>query len=138
MLKRTFKYDDFAGNPREEEVYFHLSRTELVELSMSVPGGIGAYIRRIAAAQDGAEIYKTLRKIVLKAYGEISLDGRRFEKSEAISEAFSQTPMYDMLMQELMFSEDNMSSFIDAVTPDENRERGAIVDFVPGKLPTEQ
>lgn len=135
MLKRTFKYVDFDGNPREEDVYFHLTKTEMVELSMSVPGGIAAWIRKIASAQDSKEIYNILRKIILKCYGEKSLDGRRFMKSEELSEAFAQTPMFDELFQELAFNEDKMATFIDAVTPDDNRVRGAIVDFTPGPLP---
>lgn len=138
MLKRTFKYVDFNGVEREEDVFFHLSKTDLVELQMSVPGGIAAYIRQISSAQDSKAIFSALREIMLKAYGEKSLDGRRFMKSKEISEAFAQTPMFDELFQELAFDEAKMAAFIDAITPDDNRPRGAITDFTPGPLPTEQ
>lgn len=137
MLKRTFKYTDFNGVEREEDVFFHLSKTDIVELQMSVPGGIAAYIQQISSAQDSRAIFQALREIMLKAYGEKSLDGRRFVKSKEISEAFAQTPMFDELFQELAFNEDKMAAFIDAITPDDNRPRGAITDFTPGPLPTQ-
>lgn len=135
MLKRTFNYTDFDGEKHEEDAYFNLTMTEVFELNMSVPGGFAEYIRRIVNAKDAGEICKNIRNIILTAYGEKSPDGRRFIKSQKLSEEFSQTPMYDMLFQELAFDDEKMSEFIEKVVPDQNRERGAIVDFVPGPLP---
>lgn len=148
MVVKTFKYFDYDGNQREEEVRFNLTKTEIMELSMSVNGGLDQMIKRIVAAQDGATIMSTFREILLKAYGEKSLDGRRFVKSKELSEAFAQTPMYDELFQELVYDADKAAAFFREVAPkieeDEvpktsnpNPSRGAIPNFVPGPLPTQ-
>lgn len=142
MIKRTFKYTDFNGIDREEEIYFHLTRTELVELAMKYPGGIASWIRKITTASNGSAIYETLENILLTAYGEKSDDGRRFIKSPELAQAFKQTPMYDELFQELAFDATKMAKFIEEITPEmpseaekSNAARGAIVDFQPGPLP---
>lgn len=148
MVVRTFKYHDYDGNEREEEARFNLTKTEIMELSMSVNGGLDQMIRRIVSAQDGATIMSTFREILLKAYGEKSLDGRRFVKSKELSEAFAQTPMYDELFQDLVYNADKAAEFFRALGPkieDEttppttvNPSRGAITNFTPGPLPFEE
>lgn len=147
MVVKNFKYIDFNGNEREEEVRFNLTKTEIMELSMSVNGGLDQMIRRIVSAQDGATIMATFREILLKAYGEKSLDGRRFIKSKELSEAFAQTPMYDQLYQELVYDAEKAAEFFKAVAPpvgdvnppaNSNPSRGAITTFTPGPLPTQQ
>lgn len=55
--------------------------------------------------------------IVLKAYGEKSDDGKRFIKSEELSEAFSQTEAYSVLFMSLMESETEMAAFINGIMP---------------------
>lgn len=144
MIVKTFKYKDFIGNEREEEVRFNLTKTEIMELSMSVNGGLDQMIRRIVAAQDGATIMSTFREILLKSYGELSLDGRRFVKSKEISEAFAQTPMYDELFQELVYDAEKAAEFfrmvgpkIEETTQNPNPSRGAIKTFTPGPLPNQ-
>lgn len=148
MVVKTMKYKDYLGNEREEDVRFNLTKTEIMELSMSVNGGLDHMIRRIVAAQDGATIMSTFREILLKAYGELSLDGRRFVKSKELSEAFAQTPMYDLLVQELVYDAGNAAEFFrmlaptveepETPAPKSNPSRGAITDFVPGPLPTQR
>lgn len=148
MVAKTVKYKDFLGNEREETVRFNLTKTEVMELSMSVNGGLDRMIKRITEAQDGATIMQVFKEILLKSYGEISLDGRQFVKSKELSEAFSQTPMYDSIFQELVMDAEKAAAFFRAVAPkiegnsnDEkpsNPSRGAIADFVPGPLPTEK
>lgn len=139
MLKRTFKYTDFNGDEREEEVFFHLTRSEAVELSMAYPGGLAKYVQRTSDDRNGAAMVKFVQDIILKAYGEKSDDGRRFIKSKERAEAFKDTPMFDQLFMEISFDDRKMQEFIEGITPTEaaNPERGAISNFTPGPLPTE-
>lgn len=134
MLKRTFKYTDMDGIEREEDAWFHLTKTETLELTLSYPGGMLAWIRRVSNARDGASIIKYMRDVILKAYGVKSDDGRRFIKSEKISEEFAQTPMFDELFQELAFDEKKMADFVNAILPEQKGDGGAIKDFQPGPL----
>lgn len=129
MLKRTFKYTDYNGVPREETVYFNLTEAEITEISLSVSGGLDQMIRRIVEAQDGKQILSTFKEILLKSYGEKSPDGKRFIKSKELSEAFSQTEMYNELFMELAFDAEKASEFITAVCPKQKDNKGKIVDI---------
>lgn len=117
MLKKTIKYTDFDGVQREESVYFNLTKSELTEMELSATGGLTKMIEKIVETQDGTRIIAIFKELILKAYGEKSPDGRRFIKSKELSEAFSQTPMYDILFMELATDADKASDFIKAVIP---------------------
>lgn len=101
MQKKTINYIDFDGNKREEDHYFHLSRTELREMELSESGGMSEKMNRIIQAQNVPELYKVFKEIILASYGVKSADGRRFEKSAKLVEEFTQTNAYDALMNEL-------------------------------------
>ena len=117
MLKKTITYRDFEGVERKEDHYFHFSDSEIMEMENSVAGGLANKLTRIIEAQDGPEIMKNFKEIILKAYGIKSADGRRFEKSEEISTAFSQTGAYDKLFIELVTDAKAAADFINAIVP---------------------
>ena len=119
MLKKTITYTDYNGNERTEDFFFNLSKAEVVEMELGVSGGLTQMVQRIVAAQDGTQIIKTFKEIVLKAYGEISPDGKRFVKSDELSTAFSQTEAYSNLFMELATNHDAAAAFINAIVPQE-------------------
>lgn len=119
MLKKTITYKDYNGNERTEDFFFNLSKAEVVEMELGVAGGLTQMVNRIVSAQDGAQIIKTFKEIILKAYGEISPDGKRFVKSPELSTAFSQTEAYTNLFMELATNHDAASAFINAIVPQE-------------------
>lgn len=137
MYKRTFKYTDYNGNPREEDVYFNLNESEITEMSMSVDGGLEQMINRIVAAQDTKQIIAVFKDLLLKAYGEKSLDGKHFRKSPELSEAFSQTEMYNQLFMELAFDAEKAAEFIRAITPKPKGDGGKLPNFKGGPMPGE-
>ena len=117
MIIKKITYTDFNGNERTDECLFHFSESELMEMEMSTSGGLANMLTRIIQAQDAPAIMDNFKKIILKAYGEKSADGKRFEKSEAISTAFSQTGAYDKLFMELVTDSKKATDFINAVIP---------------------
>lgn len=117
MLKRTMTYTDYDGNERTEDFYFNLTKAEIMEMDLSASGGLDKWITRIVAEQDGAKIVEIFKKIILKAYGEKSLDGKRFVKSDEISEAFSQTEAYSDLFVELATNAEKAAEFINGIVP---------------------
>ena len=117
MLKRTITYADYNGNERTEDFYFNLSKAEIMEMEMSTSGGLAEMIQRIVAAQDAPAIISIFKKLVLKAYGEKSPDGKRFVKSDEIAAAFSQTEAYSQLFMELATNADAAAAFINGVVP---------------------
>ena len=117
MLKKVIKYTDYNGVEREEPFYFNLNKAELVELEMSVDGGLTEFITRVVQTQDQKELIKLFKRFILMAYGEKSDDGKRFIKSKEISDAFASTEAYSELFMELMSSTENMTNFVNALAP---------------------
>lgn len=117
MLKKTFTYTDYNGIERTEDHFFNLTKAELMEMELSTTGGLAEYIQRIVSAQDAPAIVKVFKELVLKAYGKKSDDGRRFIKSQALSDEFSQTEAYSQLFMELATNADAASEFINGIVP---------------------
>ena len=114
MHKETITYVDFNGTERTEDHYFNLSKTEITELEVSMPGGLAEYLMGIVNAKNVPEIMASFKKIILSAYGIKSADGRRLEKGEEISKAFTESPAYDVL---LSGDVNAASDFINAIIP---------------------
>lgn len=117
MLKKTIKYEDFDGNQREEDFYFNLTKTELMQMQLGTDGGLQKKIEKIISAQDTKQIIDIFKTIILESYGEKSDDGKRFIKSKELSDAFSQTPAYDILFMELATDDKAAANFINGVIP---------------------
>lgn len=119
MIKKTIKYVDFDGVERVEDFYFHLSKAEAVEMLVSEEGGYEKYIEKIVSTRDNRKIVEIFKDLVLRSYGEKSLDGRRFVKSKELSDAFSQTNAYEELFMELAENADVAAAFVKGVLPQE-------------------
>lgn len=117
MLKRKITYTDYNGVERTEDFYFNLTKAELTRMELSVDGGMANMLQRVADAKDGPTIMKLFEELLLTAYGEKSDDGRRFMKSKAISEAFSQTEAYSIIFMELVTDDKKAAEFIQNIIP---------------------
>lgn len=117
MFKKRIKYVDYNGNQREEDFYFNLTRTELTEMEFSSVGGLQNYIKKIIDAQSGQEIIAVMKDLIFKSYGEKSLDGKYFNKSKELSEAFSHTEAYDILFMELATDDKAAAEFVNGIIP---------------------
>lgn len=120
MYKKTIKYVDFDGNEREDTFYFHLTKTELTQLSVSKKGGLEAYIKDIVNAKDYKSILETFEEIILMAYGEKADDGKRFVKKRdgvRLAEEFESTAAYDALITELSSNEKEAAEFFNKLIP---------------------
>ena len=103
MLKKTITYEDFNGEERSEDFFFHLSKAELVELEMSHQGGLSEALKRIVAAEDAKSIIAEFKNIILSAYGQRSEDGRRFTKNQTLRDEFESTEAYSVLFMTATF-----------------------------------
>ena len=52
MHKRLISYKDFNGVERKENFYFNLTETELMEMQLSVTGGMQELLKTIVEKQD--------------------------------------------------------------------------------------
>ena len=101
MLKKPITYIDYNGNQRTENFWFGLDEAEILEFQMSYPGGMTAMLEKMIEEQDGAKILETIKKVIMMAHGEKSVDGKYFKKSKEMSEAFTHTRAYSVLLMEL-------------------------------------
>lgn len=123
MIKKTLTYTDFDGNERTEDFYFNLTQAEITEMEMSFNGGLIKTIEKIVAEQNAKAIIEIFKDLVLKAYGEKSLDGRRFVKNDEVKEAFSQTQAYSDLFMELATDADAAAKFVNGIVPAPPKEQ---------------
>ena len=117
MLKKTMTYIDFNGNQRTEDFYFNLTKAELTEMEFSCDGGLVQTIEKIVAAQDNKQIVAIFKDLVLRAYGEKSLDGKRFIKNDEVRDGFAQTEAYSDLFMELSGNAEAAAAFINGIIP---------------------
>lgn len=117
MLKKTVTYEDYNGVERTEDFYFNMSEAEVMEMEMSINGGLSTMIDRIVAAQDSATLIKIFKDMVLRAYGVKSDDGRRFIKNQEVRDNFAQTEAYSIIFMELVTDAEAAAKFVNGIIP---------------------
>lgn len=122
MIKKTIKYTDYNGVERTEDYYFNLNKAEVVEMEVSVEGGYSNLISRITKSDDIREIVNVLKTIILKSYGQKSIDGKRFMKvddnGKPLYRQFEDTEAFVELYMELAGDANKAAEFVNAVIPD--------------------
>lgn len=121
MYKKTINYTDFDGNPRSEDFYFNLTKAEMVKMELKA-NGMQAMLKRITESEDSYRVAEVIEDIICRSYGEKSLDGKRFVKSQEIMDAFKATDAYSELFMELMQNADSASAFVNGIMPADLRE----------------
>lgn len=125
MLKKTIKFVDYNGVEREEDFYFNLTKAEISEMELEIPGGMSEMLKRITAAKDTPSLVKIFKDLILRSYGVKSDDGRRFIKSDELKTEFSQTEAYSNLFMELATNADAASAFINGIVPSDIAKESA-------------
>lgn len=115
MFKERITYVDYDGQTRTEDFRFNLTKSELMEMEFDTEGGLEKAISRMVDGLDTRRIGKLFKDLILKSYGEKSLDGKRFVKSEEISKAFSETEAYNQLYMKLLTDEKFANAFINGL-----------------------
>lgn len=118
MLKKVIEYVDYDGNKRKEEFYFHLNKAEVIEWLMTTGDyTLDKVLERIAKTRNGKEIMATFRDLIYRSYGEKSLDGRRFIKTEEVKQNFMETEAYSVLFTELVSDGKKAGEFVNGIVP---------------------
>ena len=121
MIKKTIKFTDYDGNEREEELLFHLSKGELIDMQMSEYGGLDKLLQKIIDTKDQVKIWEYFKTIILKAYGEKTGDGRNFVKvkdGRKLVDDFITTEAYSELMMELISDAEKAAAFVNGLLPE--------------------
>lgn len=129
MIKRIANYEDFEGNMVSEELYFNLTQTELVSMSMDMPDDIAESIgdvnnidqkaasAKIAEKLGSKGIFEFIKDLLIKSYGIRTPDGRGFKKTKEITENFASSLAFDAIFMELITDDVKAAEFINGVIP---------------------
>jgi hypothetical protein len=117
VLKKRITYEDFNGEEVTEELYFNLSKAELVELELSRPGGMQEHLQKIVESEDGKAIITEFKELILMSYGQRSEDGKRFVKTQAMRDEFASTEAYSQLFFELCTDAEKAAEFVNGIIP---------------------
>lgn len=113
MLKKQVTYQNFENETKTDDLYFHLTKAELVEFVSQYPDDFAAYVKEISEANNKSALIAMFRDLILRAYG--VKNGKEFEKNAQLSERFSHTEAYSALFMELFANTDNLVGFFNAV-----------------------
>lgn len=123
MFTDTITYTDYDGNERTETAYFNLSKPELIKLEYSVPGGMEKSLDRILKRLEAldtdviGEMFDFFEQLLVKSYGIKSDDGKRFVKSQEITDEFIQSELYSEIFMKFTMNPDYVHKFILGVMP---------------------
>lgn len=119
MIKETITYIDYNGTERTEDHYFNMTKLELLRMEQDKNGSFSAILDKFIKAKDQADLFEAIEKFIFKAYGQKSVDGRLFKKSEELSNEFFQSPAYEVLFDKLNSDADYAYKFIMGIVPAE-------------------
>lgn len=118
MLKKSITYVDYNGETRTEDFYFNLTKAEIIDMELSVEGGMSEYYKRILSAKDIPELIKVFKDLIKKSYGVKSADGKRFIKNEEVYNEFVQCPAYSELFTQIAMDADGFATeFVEGIMP---------------------
>lgn len=117
MLKKTITYENFAGETVTEDFYFNLTKAELLQLEMTMPNGLAAHIDQLVAEQRGEELLDMFDRIITKAYGVKSYDGKQFIKSREELDKFKFGGAYSELFMEIALDAKAADEFTRGILP---------------------
>lgn len=130
MLKKTITFNDLDGNPITEDFYFNLSVAEIAELEMGYKDGFSNHLLTIGKGENGDQIMAAFKDLITKTVGRRSEDGRRFIKSQEITDDFLQTDAYSQLFIELLTEPNAGVEFVKAIVPTDLAKK--IEEMPPG------
>lgn len=122
MIKKTVNYLDFDGKDQTEDVYFNISKIELMDhLDLADEfGAMHAVLdgdKKELALHEIKQMLDLIKKLMRIAYGVRSEDGKRFAKSDQIWEEFTQTAVYDAALMSLFENPNEGITFIQGILP---------------------
>lgn len=117
MYRTDVTYENFDGEQVTETCYFNLTKAEMLQLQLQYPEGYQVYLQRLVDDNNRKAMIDEFKHILAMSYGERSADGRKFIKSEEISNAFMASEAYSELFIKLVSEEGYAEKFMSAVMP---------------------
>lgn len=120
MIKKTITYEDYNGEERTKDFYFHMNQVEFSKLNGEIPGGIEKRMQKVIEDRDEDALLRIIDLMVSRGYGEFN-DDDEFTKvgrnGRPLYEKFINTDAYDQLIIELIQNENNIAEFLRGMMP---------------------
>lgn len=121
MIKKTITYEDFNGVTKTKDFYFHLSKVDMMELSLD--GLFEKELKEAVQREDKLKIFQMFKRLIFLSVGTRSENGEEFIRPEMFREAFMSSPAFDQLVMDLFTSEDHGASFVAGLMPKDMQEK---------------
>ena len=105
MFKLPITYIGFDGKEKTKDFYFNLTKGEIAEMHLSLPGGFDGFLRRLEDDPTASDVITVFKALILKSYGKRTPDNK-FIKSKELSEEFAATDAYSELFLKFIEDED--------------------------------
>lgn len=139
MLKKIITYKAFDGREVTDTFYFHLSEADVTKwLITNEDCTLDKKLIKLMEGSRGKDIMDTFDELIRSSVGVMSADGKRFVKSEEITNSFLQTNAYSDLFMELVSDGEKAANFIKAIIPNDLSDRiESILKDNPDGIPDE-
>lgn len=120
MYRKLVTFTDFNGEEATEELYFHLTKAEIVDLEVGTKkgeGSLSASLQRIIDTKNGEEMYRTFKYLLTVSHGVKSDDGRNFVKNDRTREEFLTSAAYSKLIEDMLENTDFAIEFVLGILP---------------------
>lgn len=127
MIKKTLSFEGHDGKKYNEDYYFHLSKSDLVEMKLYLEEtGLDDYFKKISASSKASVVLPHFKDIVSKCIGVMSEDGRRHDKRNGdVWLEFTQTPAYSEFFMWLLENPVDAAKFFTAILPKDMQDEAA-------------
>lgn len=131
MLRKEVEYKDFDGNDRKDVLWFHLNEVEITEMDLETSGGLVKYMESIIDKNDVNQLITIFKDLLIRSYGERSMDGKHFYKDDKIRNEFVSSAAYPVLYMEMVSDADKAVEFINGIVPSNIREQMTKIENTP-------
>ena len=109
MISHKVSYTNFNNELATEELFLNLNKSELLVLMEEYGGNMQDYLQKILDKNDPIQLMNFIGKMIDRAYGEKSLDGTAFLKTEEIKTKWQFSTAREQFINELLYDNQGLS-----------------------------
>lgn len=117
MFKMTVQYKDFNDQPASTDLYFHISKAELLKLAAD--DTVVERMKAVSEAKNKVALIKEMESVIRLGLGVRSQDGLSFIKDKATQDLLIGSPAYDELLVKFLTEENAFVEFVKQLLPAE-------------------
>lgn len=117
MLKKTITYTDYNGEKQTDVCYFNLNKAELGKLQMKMDGKFLDHIQALIEKRRIGSLYDFFYNLLLDAYGEKDVSGKKFNKSSEIRADFENSIAFSEILMDVISDAEKMAAFTKGILP---------------------